>query len=121
MQKTYLLVIGMTVCLLFLIPACTVEQGPYSAELKAPEDIQMLSLGDTTYYIDSETGDDARPGTSLEMPWKSLRKVNSVTFAAGDKILFKAGSRYTGLRSAVRGNGPSSSPRSHAPRSRWGH
>jgi hypothetical protein len=53
----------------------------------------------TDYHIDSRTGNDANPGTEATRPWKSLTKVNSMTFQPGDSILFAAGSRYTGLLS----------------------
>ncbi len=50
-----------------------------------------------TYYVDSGTaGNDANPGTSSAVPWKSLAKVNSRTFYAGDQILLKRGGAWTG-------------------------
>lgn len=48
------------------------------------------------FHVDSLTGDDANDGLAAANPWKSLDKVNSTVFEAGDKILFKAGSRYQG-------------------------
>jgi len=50
----------------------------------------------TTYYMDSKTGDDANPGTEMARPIKSLDRVNQLKLGSGDKLLFKAGSRYTG-------------------------
>ncbi len=50
----------------------------------------------TTYYVDSVNGSDSASGTSASKAWKSLRKVNSTIFSAGDKILFKAGASYSG-------------------------
>ena len=55
--------------------------------------VRALSL---TYYVDSQAGNDRNIGTAAEKAWKSLAKVNAATFGPGDKILFKAGSRYTG-------------------------
>ncbi|MEP6672691.1 MAG: carbohydrate binding domain-containing protein [Chthoniobacter sp.] len=50
-----------------------------------------------TYYVDSgAAGDDANPGTSSAAPWRSLAKVNSRTFYAGDQILLKRGGAWTG-------------------------
>lgn len=49
-----------------------------------------------TYYVDSRSGDDAKPGTTPETAWKSLDKVNAAVFKPADKILFAAGSTYTG-------------------------
>jgi hypothetical protein len=54
------------------------------------------SEGGTTYYVDSQSGDDANSGTSAEEAWRSLDRVNSVVFAPGDEVLFRAGTRYTG-------------------------
>lgn len=55
-----------------------------------------LSLRAATYHIDSATGDDARDGASPERAWKTLDRVNRQTFAPGDALLFKAGTRYEG-------------------------
>lgn len=49
-----------------------------------------------TYFVDSQSGDDAQSGTSQTQPWKSLERVNSHVFQPGDQLLFKAGSRFTG-------------------------
>lgn len=51
---------------------------------------------DTTFYVDSVTGNDNNNGTSTSTPWKTLEKVSSMTFEPGDKILFKSGSQWTG-------------------------
>ncbi len=56
----------------------------------------LPSPGNTTYYVDSRTGSDNNDGTSPDKAWKSLTRVNLVVFVAGDKILFKAGSRFQG-------------------------
>ena len=49
-----------------------------------------------TYYLDSDSGDDKNNGTSPEQAWESLNHVNGVIFKPGDRILFKAGTRYSG-------------------------
>ena len=49
-----------------------------------------------TYYVDSANGSDQNDGLSQAKPWKSLDKVNSAAFGPGDRILFKAGARFTG-------------------------
>jgi len=48
------------------------------------------------FHVDSVTGDDSNNGLSPAKAWRSLKRVNSAIFEAGDKILFKAGSRYEG-------------------------
>ncbi|MBM3744893.1 MAG: right-handed parallel beta-helix repeat-containing protein [Acidobacteria bacterium] len=59
----------------------------------------------TSYYVDSSTGSDDNDGLSEKQAWKSLDKVNSVRFGPGDRILFRAGTRYTGqLRPQGSGN-----------------
>jgi hypothetical protein len=55
-----------------------------------------LAADNTTYYIDSINGNDSGNGTSQGTPWKTLAKVNSVTYGPGDRILFKAGASWTG-------------------------
>ncbi len=62
-----------------------------------------------TYYVDGSAGSDANDGLSKSKPWKTLDRVNSVAFAPGDSILFKAGTRYTG-QLHPRGSGSASRP-----------
>src|SRR4051794_26886093 len=50
----------------------------------------------TTYYVDNQSGDDGNDGHSQKQAWKSLGKVNETVFRPGDRILFKAGTRYAG-------------------------
>lgn len=49
-----------------------------------------------TYYVDSVAGSDSNPGTSSAAPWATLTKVNGISFAPGDQVLFKRGSSWTG-------------------------
>jgi len=62
-----------------------------------------------TYYVDNTAGSDAKNGLSEGAAWKTLDKVNAASFAPGDRILFNAGSRFSGqLR--PRGAGSEASP-----------
>lgn len=47
--------------------------------------------GSTAYYVDP-SGNDNNTGLSAATAWKTLSKVNSVTFLPGDRILLKSGS-----------------------------
>ncbi len=58
--------------------------------------LSPLALSATTFYVDSRTGADANDGASGAHPWKTLDKVNAARFGAGDRILLRAGSRWTG-------------------------
>jgi len=59
---------------------------------------QQISLEapPVTYYIDARDGDDRGTGTSADRAWRSLDKVNAMTFRAGDRVLFRAGGTWTG-------------------------
>lgn len=61
----------------------------------------------TNYYV-AYDGNDNNDGLSFSTPWKTIDKVNSQTFAAGDQILFKNGGVYRGtlriLQSGAVGN-----------------
>lgn len=48
------------------------------------------------YHVDSTAGNDSAPGTSPSQAWKTLDKVNATEFTAGDRLLFKAGGRWSG-------------------------
>ena len=69
----------------------------------------VRSLGHTTYYVDSAQGNDQNDGSAPEKAWKSLDRVNSTIYAPGDKILFKAGSRFRG-QLAPPGSGKEGAP-----------
>jgi hypothetical protein len=49
----------------------------------------------SVYYI-SPNGDDSRSGLSVKEAWKTLDKVNQVTFQPGDKVLFESGRVWNG-------------------------
>jgi len=59
------------------------------------------------YYIDPN-GNDNNPGTQAQ-PWKTISKVNSVTFQPGDNILFKKGGNWHG-QITVKGSGTEGNP-----------
>lgn len=69
----------------------------------------IRSPGNTAYYVDSEKGNDGNDGTTPERAWKSLERVNGTLYAPGDKILFKAGSRFSG-QLQPRGSGKEGAP-----------
>jgi hypothetical protein len=48
------------------------------------------------YYVDSFSGSDANPGTTPDLPWQSLEKVQDTRFGPGSVIHFKRGSTWTG-------------------------
>ncbi len=70
---------------------------------------QAAFAAGTTYYVDAAAGDDGNGGTTQGTAWKTLDKVNSTAFAPGDKILFKAGERWTGTL-YPKGSGESGNP-----------
>ncbi len=77
--------------------AATAKQGPDAA------------AATTTYYVDSVAGNDSNAGTSTSTPWQSLAKVDSMTFAPGTQVLFKAGDSWTGTLTP-HGSGSGSAP-----------
>ena len=50
---------------------------------------------DKTYFV-SPDGDDSASGLSVKDAWRSIAKVNSVTFQPGDRILFESGKTFYG-------------------------
>ena len=77
------------------------ERSLFSARGRCLVAAACLALGlgraaGAVYYIDSESGDDARGGLAPAQAWKSLEKVNGQVFQPGDQILFKSGTHYTG-------------------------
>jgi hypothetical protein len=60
------------------------------------------SFGQTSYYV-SASGNDANDGKSASTPWKTISKVNSLTFSSGDAILFRCGDTFYGQITALSG------------------
>ena len=73
--------------------------------------LSMSTFGQTakTYHVDSQSGQDTNDGLSPASAWRSLTKVNETTFGPGDRILFKAGTRYSG-QLAPKGSGSAAKP-----------
>jgi parallel beta-helix repeat protein len=67
------------------------------------------SLSMATIYYVSSTGNDANSGLTTALPWKTLIKVNSRIFFAGDQILFNKGDTFHGSIT-VNGSGTSVNP-----------
>lgn len=49
----------------------------------------------TSYYFDSENGNDANSGTSPRKPFRSFAKVAELELGPGDRILLKSGAVFT--------------------------
>jgi len=62
--------------------------------LLVPVTATNASAAGTSYYVDCSASSNGT-GTSAS-PWNSVTAVNSTTFAAGDSVLFKAGTTCTG-------------------------
>ena len=51
---------------------------------------------DTSYYVDASNGNDSNTGLSPKQAFASLQKVNELVLTAGNQVLFKSGTSYTG-------------------------
>ncbi len=49
------------------------------------------------YYVSSSLGNDLNNGLSVQTPFKSIEKLNSINFNAGDSICFKSGDYWEGM------------------------
>jgi hypothetical protein len=54
------------------------------------------SFSQTTCFVDDISGNDSNKGTSPSTAWKSLKKLNTITFMPGDSILFRRGGKWKG-------------------------
>ena len=61
-----------------------------------------------TYFV-SPGGNDASSGLSVKEAWKTIGKVNTVTFQPGDRILFEGGKTFQG-QLVLNGSGTPDSP-----------
>lgn len=63
-----------------------------------------------TYYV-SSAGNDSNSGFSIANAWKTISKLNTIDFQAGDSVLFEGGTVFTGnLLLGAEDAGTSSSP-----------
>lgn len=70
--------------------------------------IAPYSLGNT-YYIDAINGSDSNDGLTETTAWQTIDKVNTITYQAGDAILFKSGQEFMG-KVKPSGNGTPENP-----------
>lgn len=63
----------------------------------------------TTYFVDSQSGNDYNNGFSEKTAWKSLEKLQNLQLNPGDEIRFKRGSKFMG-EFTVRSSGTSANP-----------
>jgi len=69
----------------------------------------MCPIRAETYFVDCLAKEGRNSGTSQSDPWKSISEVSDRTFSPGDSILFKRGTRCSGMLSPA-GSGTSQSP-----------
>ena len=56
----------------------------------------VILKNNTTYFVDSKTGNDANNGTSTAAPWKTLAKFSGLSLKAGDSVRFASGATFVG-------------------------
>ena len=61
------------------------------------------------YYVSSSQGNDLNNGLSIQSPFKSIEKLNSMQFNPGDSIYFKSGDYWEGML-WINGSGTSTQP-----------
>ena len=59
--------------------------------------LNIPSLKSQVYYVSSSIGNDLNDGLSIQSPFKSIEKLNSIVFDAGDTIYFKSGDYWEGM------------------------
>ena len=62
-----------------------------------------------TYYVSNSIGNDDYDGLSIEHPFKSIEKINSLYFYPGDTILLKSGDLWKGML-WIKGSGSVQNP-----------
>ncbi|WP_084702153.1 right-handed parallel beta-helix repeat-containing protein [Amycolatopsis alba] len=62
-----------------------------------------------TYFVDCQRGSDEASGTRAAAPWASVAKASARTYAPGDRVVFRAGTRCDGMF-APKGSGTPGKP-----------
>ena len=74
--------------------------------------LSILFLADSkaeVYYVSSSQGNDLNNGLSIQSPFKSIEKLNTMQFNAGDTIYFKSGDYWEGMF-WIKGSGSYTNP-----------
>jgi len=58
--------------------------------------IKQLCAETKKFYIDAAKGNDQNDGSSPEMAFKSISRLNSLRFLGGEQLLFKGGQQFIG-------------------------
>jgi hypothetical protein len=69
---------------------------------------QLSTSSGTTYYVDP-AGSDDHDGLATERAWRTVAKVNEITFVPGDRVLFRGGGVWREMLEP-RGNGSAEAP-----------
>ena len=69
----------------------------------------VLTANGQSFYISNSEGNDDNDGLSIQSPFKSLNKLNSMVFNSGDSIFFKSGDYWQGMF-WIKGSGSSMNP-----------
>ncbi|WP_233441916.1 hypothetical protein [Lentzea atacamensis] len=70
---------------------------------------ELARQAGTAYHVDTQSGNDSASGLDSAHAWRTLARVNSTVFQPGDRILLRAGSRWTG-QLWPKGSGTSTAP-----------
>ena len=57
----------------------------------------LVNTSAQVYYVSSSQGNDMNNGLSIQSPFKSIEKLNSMQFNPGDTIYFKSGDYWQGM------------------------
>ena len=57
----------------------------------------LVNTNAQVYYVSSSQGNDLNNGLSIQSPFQSIEKLNSMQFNAGDSIYFKSGDYWEGM------------------------
>tara|TARA_B100000963_G_scaffold130297_1_gene113708 strand:- start:17870 stop:20143 length:2274 start_codon:yes stop_codon:yes gene_type:complete len=74
--------------------------------------LSILFIADSkaeVYYVSSSQGNDSNNGLSIQSPFKSIEKLNTMQFNAGDTIYFKSGDYWKGMF-WIKGSGSYTNP-----------
>lgn len=63
-----------------------------------------VSPGNVTYYVNPVKGDDTRAGTSKDVAWRSIAKINALRLAAGDQVVIAPGLHASSLTPSGEGS-----------------
>ncbi len=75
-----------------------------------PNPEPSLKAGERVFYVDSLLGNDSFNGLSMSTPFRSIVAINRLSLKPGDRVYFKRGQTFSGIKLYLEDSGSNENP-----------